>query len=76
MSRFHELAAIALKRKGNGLTDNSSPANVESWDSLAHVLMVSLYEEEYGVTFTADEIARVKTLGDFRRMLQVKGASV
>ena len=76
MSRFHELAAIALKRQGNGLSDDASPATVESWDSLAQVLMVSLYEEEYGVSFSPEEIAGAKSLGDFRRMLKAKGTLV
>ena len=74
MNRLKELAAIALNTSPNAIGDDASPATTDGWDSEAHVLMVSLFEEEYGVTFNADEIAGAQTLADFRRILAEKGA--
>jgi acyl carrier protein len=75
MDRFMELVGIVLKRDPGSMTDDASPKTVEGWDSLAHTLMVSLFEEEYGVTFSPEEIAGAQSLLDFRRMLAAKGAS-
>jgi len=76
MTRFKELVAIALKTAPETLSDDAAPSTVTSWDSLAHVVMVSLFEDEYGVTFSAEEIAGIQSLADFRRILAEKGASL
>jgi acyl carrier protein len=76
MTPFKKLAAIALKTTAEAISDDATPATVEGWDSLAHVLMVSLFEEEYSVSFSAEEIANIQSLADFRRILADKGAAI
>jgi acyl carrier protein len=76
MNRLKELIAIALKTVPTAIGDDASPSTTDGWDSIAHVLMVSLFEEEYGITFSAEEVADVQSLADFRRVLEEKGAAV
>ncbi len=76
MDRLKELIAIALKKSPKEIADDASPSTIDSWDSLAHVLMISLCEEEYSVTFGAEEIAGIQSLQDFRRILGQKGAAL
>jgi acyl carrier protein len=76
MDRFKELVAIALNADPADITDHDSPATQASWDSLAHTLMVNLFEEEYAVNFSPDEIVNVKSLADFREMLAAKGVTL
>jgi acyl carrier protein len=38
------------------VTEQSSPETVESWDSLKHMNLILALEEQFGVSFTDDEI--------------------
>ena len=38
------------------IDENASPDTIETWDSLAHMNLIVALEEEFGVTFTNDEI--------------------
>jgi acyl carrier protein len=76
MATFKELVGVATKRDPSSISDDATPATLPGWDSLSHVLMVSLFEEKYGVMFSAEEIGAVKSLFDFRRLLIEKGATI
>ena len=49
MSAVFEIPAIKIGKE-------SSPDNIESWDSLKHMNIVVALEEEFNVQFTDDEI--------------------
>lgn len=38
------------------ITDDSSPENVEAWDSLKHMNLVLALEEEFGIRFSDERI--------------------
>ncbi len=38
------------------INDESTPENIEAWDSLNQMNLVLALEEEFGITFTDDEI--------------------
>jgi acyl carrier protein len=40
----------------------SSPENVERWDSLRHMQLIMAIEDEFGVTFSDDEIPDLLSL--------------
>lgn len=46
------------------LTETSCAADVEEWDSLTHISIISDLEDEFDVKFTLDEINNSKDLGD------------
>ncbi len=58
------------------LNDQSSPDTVESWDSLAAVRLVAAVESEFGVSLTAREIMRMRTIGIAREVLREKTIDV
>jgi len=41
------------------LNDASSPDTTRNWDSLKHMTLVLTLEEEFGVTFSDDEIVQM-----------------
>jgi acyl carrier protein len=43
-----------------------------SWDSLAHLTLVTAVEEEFGVRFTMDEIESIETARDFSEVLKAR----
>ncbi len=46
------------------LTEESSAADVEEWDSLTHLNLMSDIEEEFGITFKLEEITAAKNIGE------------
>lgn len=46
------------------LTESSSSSDVEEWDSLSHLSLISDVEDEFSIKLTLDEITNSKDLGD------------
>jgi acyl carrier protein len=62
---FHHVQRIAadvFTISANQITPNSSPATIESWDSLQHLNLVLALEGEFGVQFAPEEIERLLTV--------------
>lgn len=41
---------------GNLINNNSSPDNIDNWDSLKHMSLIVALEEEFEIEFSDDEI--------------------
>lgn len=46
------------------LNDNMTAADVEAWDSLAHMQIISEIEDEFGISFTLGEVNGFKNVGE------------
>ena len=46
------------------LTEATTAADVEEWDSLTHLSLVSDIEEEFDITFTLSEISDSQNIGE------------
>lgn len=57
------------------LTAESELRSLEEWDSLGTLSVVSLIDDDYGVTVLSEEIARVATAGELWALVQTKLAS-
>ncbi len=57
------------------LTDESTAADFEEWDSLSHVRFMVSIERAFKVKFTTAEVEGMKKLGDMINLLEKKGAS-
>ncbi len=54
------------------LRDDMTAADVEKWDSLTHMLMISTVEEQFGVKFKLKELNKLKKVGDIIDILSEK----
>lgn len=54
------------------LNDEMTANDVERWDSLTHMLMISTVEERFGVKFKLKELNKLKKVGDMIEILQEK----
>jgi acyl carrier protein len=57
------------------LTRESSASNVEDWDSLAHINLVTSIEQRYKVKFALGELQELKNVGDMIDLITVKLAA-
>lgn len=61
-----------FEQDGLLLSETVSKENLEAWDSLGHIRLVSAMEEEMGVTFTLDEIESMSSVGRVLAILESK----
>jgi acyl carrier protein len=54
------------------LTRGSNAANVDDWDSLAHVNLVTAIEKRYKIRFSLGELQELKDVGDMIDLINKK----
>lgn len=54
------------------LRDDMTANDVENWDSLTHMVMITKVEEVFDIKFKLKELNRLKMVGDLIRMIQMK----
>ncbi len=65
-----ELVSKVLRVPVVKITENSSPADLDRWDSLRHIDMVMDLEQEFNVQFTENQIIEMLTnVGTIVRIL-------
>ena len=52
------------------VNDNSSPENIESWDSFNGLILVDELENHFRIKFSISEITDVKNVSDIKRHLK------
>ena len=71
LRRVREIAGDVLTVE---VTADSSPATVESWDSVKHLNLMLALEEEYGFQFLPEEMDEAKSVGDIAKLVAAKRA--
>jgi acyl carrier protein len=54
------------------LTDSTTAAEVEGWDSLSHVTLMFSIEQEFNIQFRGDEFSNLNNVGDLRTLIKKK----
>ena len=54
------------------IRDDMTANDVENWDSLTHMLMITKVEETFGIKFKLKELNKLKTVGDLINTIETK----
>ena len=54
------------------LKAETTAADVEDWDSLTHIILISQIEKKYRIKFTSTEITRFKNVGELAESILAK----
>lgn len=54
------------------LSDEMTANDVENWDSLTHMLMISKVEEVFSIKFKLKELNKLKSVGDLIGTVEAK----
>ncbi|MBW2975074.1 acyl carrier protein [Candidatus Woesearchaeota archaeon] len=76
MRRLKGILSKVLEISDEKIDDNTSPENVESWDSFNALMLVSELEKEFNVEFTMDEVKSVKRVKDIKDALKRHGVKL
>ena len=69
--KIRELFATLLQVAPDGIDDQTTPASLERWDSLQHMILVAGFEEEFGVDLDPEEAVEMyKDFATFKRILR------
>ena len=65
-----------MEIKSSELTDESSPEDIENWDSYNGLLLVDELESEFNVKFTVEEVFDVHSIADIKKHLLNHGVTL
>lgn len=54
------------------ISDSTTAMDIDDWDSLSHITLISTIEEKFGVEFKFDEITSLKNVGEFISCIESK----
>ena len=72
LERVRRMAADIFRVDLGQVTPESSPEQVETWDSLHHLQLVLALEEAFGLSFEPEEVERMKTIAETAGLVEAK----
>ena len=54
------------------LSPETTSDDIEDWDSLTHIQLISICEEEFGIKFSTAEILHLANVGDLVKVIESK----
>ena len=67
---FIENCCVALELDPGSLNEESTPDDVETWDSMGWLSLIAMIDEELKTTLETEMLKDVKKLGDLIRILE------
>lgn len=57
--KIKKVISIVFEIDLDKINDNSSPDNIENWDSLRHMMLIGALEDEFDIQFSDDEMTEL-----------------
>ena len=54
--KLKNVFSVVFELDPNFINENSSPDNIDNWDSLKHMMLISALEEEFDIQFSDQEM--------------------
>ena len=75
LEKLNEIFVDVLDNEDIKLTETTTAADIEEWDSLYHIQLVVAIEKHFKIKFTASEIQSWKNVGDMTNAVKSKLAA-
>jgi len=69
-NNIYAIVAKVFSIPESQVNDQSSPKNIDSWDSFNGLILVDELENHFNIKFSISEIIDVKTVSDIKRHLK------
>ncbi len=69
-NKLREIVSELFEVDPSEVKDELTPEDVELWDSLNHLRLVSAVEEEFQVKLSMKEIESIRSLAALRRLIE------
>jgi len=71
--KFIEIVSKILLIDQAKIVDDLSREDLEEWDSMTHLVLVSDIEQEFDIIFSDDEVTSILTISDLKNSLKNHG---
>ena len=75
-NKLYSIISKVMDVPESEINDQTSPENIESWDSLSLYMLIDDIETEFNVKFILEEILETKNVGDFKKQLKKHGVDI
>ena len=72
ISELTPLFQDVLDNPGLTLTPDTQATDVPGWDSVAHITLVVVIEQKFGIHFNTAEIEELRNVGDLAKLISIK----
>lgn len=74
-TKLSEILEKIFQLPSDNITDEISQENLEAWDSMTHLILVTELEESYNIQIAEDDILAMKTVADIKNVLAKNSVS-
>lgn len=69
LAEINEIFRDAFMDDGLVITEETNADDIEDWDSLMQITLITTVENKYGVEFTLDDSLSMKNVGDMMDLI-------
>lgn len=70
--QVQQILVKILKSENHAVTGDSSPLNLEGWDSLVQVELIAAVEEYFNITFTLKDLPKLNSIHNISELVEQK----
>lgn len=71
---FEQVVANALEIEVERISDDITPEDIETWDSLGHLTLITAIEKAFSIKLNMKEVQSIDSLGKLRALVERYGA--
>ena len=71
-ARLKEVFVDVFDDESIEISDSTVSTDVEGWDSLMHITLIGVIEDEFDIKFDMDDLPKMKNVGVMVDMIQEK----
>ena len=68
--KLYQIVSEVFNVELNKINDNTSPENLEEWDSFNFYVLLDQIENKFNIKFDLDETLEIKKIGDFKKLFE------
>ena len=72
LNRVQKIIENVLKHNRFEMRDDLAATDVEGWDSLTHVMIITEIEKDFGIRFKLKELNKLKDMGTLVELIESK----
>lgn len=72
LDRINKVFRIIFEDDNLTVSDQTCAEDIEEWDSLKHISILALLEQEFCIEFDIDEIISMENVGDMLKVIMRK----
>ena len=71
--KLYQIVSEVFNVELNKINDDTSPENLEEWDSFNFYVLLDQIENKFNIKFDLDETLEIKKIGDFKKLFEKHG---